>query len=288
MKRPTKKGSWYVLEPSDKVDGIVFGYMEKSGKGLDREHRFFAVKVEDIVLQEPVQLIPNSHTDGKGFGPNPSLFGDRSARRLLSDIMAANPEQKAALTQIYKEHFGPTPRISVQKDVEEEEIQSSGGYLLTLLNSNMYLERDLQEAIESLWPCLSSTYELLPPQTFRDRNTRLSKWRPDITAQNQNNGNLLIVEMKSKHGYNRNKAIDQVIGYAKRYRKVYPKVKDIKLLVIGPWEQPGRQVFEFVQRDGYRVGAANIEDIGNFLVMQAERMLLNQQSNRTLFEMSGI
>jgi hypothetical protein len=103
--RPDNKGFWNVESPSDKVDGIVFGYMEKSKQGL--ENRFFAVKIEDIILGNPVQLVPDSHTDGKGFGPKPSQFGDLSAMQLLRDIIAQNPDQKINLQEIYNRYFGP-------------------------------------------------------------------------------------------------------------------------------------------------------------------------------------
>jgi len=100
IKRTEDKGLATVASPSDKVDGIVFGYMEKS------KRRFFAVKVEDVILSKPVRLVPDLHTDGKGFGPAASQFGDQSAKRLLEGIIAQNPGQEDELGQIYESHFG--------------------------------------------------------------------------------------------------------------------------------------------------------------------------------------
>lgn len=80
------------------VDGVFFGYMECDGK------RFVAVRAQygeaDVVVQNPVPLNPSRHTDGKGFGPNPSRFGDESAERLLIDLIAANPAQAQELKRV--------------------------------------------------------------------------------------------------------------------------------------------------------------------------------------------
>jgi hypothetical protein len=74
-------------EPSVSTDGITFGYMEKPG------HRCFAVKVGDVMLDVPVQLEPDRHSDGKNHGPQPAQFGDESARALLADTIRRNPAQ---------------------------------------------------------------------------------------------------------------------------------------------------------------------------------------------------
>jgi hypothetical protein len=78
-------------EVSDKVNGLVFRYMEMPGK------EFVAVGVENIVLRAPVLLVGERHTDGKGFGPNDPQFEDDSAMRLLVDMIVANPERRDAL-----------------------------------------------------------------------------------------------------------------------------------------------------------------------------------------------
>ena len=88
--RPGSRDFTEVASPSGKVDGIVFGYMEKSHRGLGNA-RFCAVKVDDVVLDTPVLLKPERHTHGKGFGPRASQFGDVSARNLLADIIQHNP-----------------------------------------------------------------------------------------------------------------------------------------------------------------------------------------------------
>jgi len=81
------------------VDGIAFGYMQDGD-------RFLAVRVKDVVLSKPIELHPNIHSGGKGFGPKPSQFGNKSAKKLLKDIIEANAKQEAELTQIYDEFFG--------------------------------------------------------------------------------------------------------------------------------------------------------------------------------------
>jgi hypothetical protein len=87
--------------PSNKVDGIVFGYMEKGYEGLSTKDSFHAVSVEDIVLDQTILLVPDRHTDGKWFGPSASQFGDDSARTLLRDIIAANPSKIEELEATY-------------------------------------------------------------------------------------------------------------------------------------------------------------------------------------------
>jgi hypothetical protein len=99
-------GGWPIDPPSPKVNGIVFGYMEKGKEGLHSEDAFYAVAVGDTVLRNPIKLDRNRHTDGKGFGPAASQFGDAAARVLLDDIIHANPEQAAELHETRRDFFG--------------------------------------------------------------------------------------------------------------------------------------------------------------------------------------
>jgi hypothetical protein len=84
-------------EPSKKVDGIWFGYLQKS------KHEFFAVRANfgehRVNVENPLRLDRIRHTDGKGFF-KPPQFGDTSATHLLKDMIAANPSQAADLTDI--------------------------------------------------------------------------------------------------------------------------------------------------------------------------------------------
>lgn len=80
-------------EPSQSVDGLVFGYMEKPGP------KYLAATVDPVVLDVPMLLDPERHCDGKGFGPSPSRFGGESARRLLVDAMRANSHQAEAILE---------------------------------------------------------------------------------------------------------------------------------------------------------------------------------------------
>jgi hypothetical protein len=83
----------------DDADGLRVGYMEKSGK------RFVAVRVmddqADIVLQHELLIDAPSHMGyGKRFGAEPTMIQDDTAKRLLDDIIARNPDQKADLEAI--------------------------------------------------------------------------------------------------------------------------------------------------------------------------------------------
>jgi hypothetical protein len=77
------------------VDGIVVGYMERTGK------KFWAVRVRfedrDIVLGSPVALDPMRHMGSRRFSPRPVVIQDEVASVLLDDIIAQNPQQQTEL-----------------------------------------------------------------------------------------------------------------------------------------------------------------------------------------------
>jgi hypothetical protein len=91
-----------IPEPGQSVHGIRFGCMQ--GAQADE---FYAVRAmrsgRDVIFEKPVLLEPSSHTDGKGFAPSPTTFGDESAKRLLRDAIAINPSQAEELKRIAKE-----------------------------------------------------------------------------------------------------------------------------------------------------------------------------------------
>jgi hypothetical protein len=106
MGRHESGAEWSIEAASPKVDGIVFGYMEKGKEGLRTEDAFYAVAVDDVVLQSPLKLDRSRHTDGKGFGPTASQFGDRAAQALLEDVIKANQDQIAELREVQRRCFG--------------------------------------------------------------------------------------------------------------------------------------------------------------------------------------
>lgn len=77
------------------VDGVVIGYMERSGK------KFTAVRLRfedhDVVLKNPIVLDPMRHMGNRRFSPRPVAIQDDVASALLDDIIAANPEQQNEL-----------------------------------------------------------------------------------------------------------------------------------------------------------------------------------------------
>ncbi len=77
------------------IDGVVVGYMERSGK------KFIAVRVQfeshDIVLRSPIVLEPMRHLGNRRFSARPFAIQDEFASALLDDIIAANPEQQTEL-----------------------------------------------------------------------------------------------------------------------------------------------------------------------------------------------
>jgi len=88
-KKPDGAKAEYLYSKS--ADGLEFGFMEKRGTGA------FAVTVGPVILDVPLKIDPARHTDGKGFGPSPMLFGDGSAKRLLADVIRLNPQKAEAV-----------------------------------------------------------------------------------------------------------------------------------------------------------------------------------------------
>src|SRR4051812_41325677 len=77
------------------VNGLVVGYMERSGK------KFSAVRLQfenaDIALKTPIPLDPMRHMGNRRFSPRPIVLGDDHISVLLDDILMQNPKQQAEL-----------------------------------------------------------------------------------------------------------------------------------------------------------------------------------------------
>ena len=79
----------------DKIDGVRVSYMEKAGK------KFYAVRVQhddhDVVLENPVHIDPERHSNNRRLGPEPLRVTDDEASALLDDIIRDNPDKQAEL-----------------------------------------------------------------------------------------------------------------------------------------------------------------------------------------------
>ena len=79
----------------ENIDGLVVGYMERTGK------KFWAVRLRfedrDIVLRNPVALDRMRHMGNRRFSPKPVIIQDEVASALLDDIIGQNPEQQTEL-----------------------------------------------------------------------------------------------------------------------------------------------------------------------------------------------
>jgi hypothetical protein len=89
-------GSTRPLAPTPaSVDGLVVGYMERSGK------KFSAVRLrfenQDIVLRNAVPLDPMRHLGSRRFTARPIVLDDALVSALLDDVLAQNPEQQSEL-----------------------------------------------------------------------------------------------------------------------------------------------------------------------------------------------
>ncbi len=77
------------------IDGVVVGYMERTGK------KFAAVRIRfedhDLILRNPVVLEPMRHMGNRRFSPQPVVIQDDVASALLDDIIATNPDQQIEL-----------------------------------------------------------------------------------------------------------------------------------------------------------------------------------------------
>lgn len=84
-----------IERPPGNIDGLIVGYMERSGK------KFVAVRLQfedrDIVLGNPVALDPMRHMGNRRFSPRPVAIADDVASVLLDDIIAQNPDQQTEL-----------------------------------------------------------------------------------------------------------------------------------------------------------------------------------------------
>ncbi len=77
------------------VDGLVIGYMERTGK------KFLGVRVQfedrDLMLRNAVPLDPLRHMGNRRFTARPIVLDDDHASVLLDDVLGQNPEQQAEL-----------------------------------------------------------------------------------------------------------------------------------------------------------------------------------------------
>ena len=90
------EGSSHPLEsPPANIDGVVFGYMERTGK------KFTVVRLRfedhDLVLKHPLVLDPMRHMGNRRFSPRPVAIQDDVASALLDDIIATNTDQQTEL-----------------------------------------------------------------------------------------------------------------------------------------------------------------------------------------------
>jgi hypothetical protein len=81
--------------PPANIDGVVFGYMERTGK------KFTVVRLRfenhDLVLRNPLVLDPMRHMGNRRFSPRPVTIQDDVASALLDDIIATNSDQQTDL-----------------------------------------------------------------------------------------------------------------------------------------------------------------------------------------------
>lgn len=79
----------------ESVDGVRFGYMERSGR------KFLVVRLQfdghDIVLQTPVTLDRLRHMANQRFSARPTLITDACASALLDDVIECNATQSTEI-----------------------------------------------------------------------------------------------------------------------------------------------------------------------------------------------
>ena len=100
-----------------KLKGILFGCIQWGGKRSAVQ--FFVIRVmfgkDDVLVPTPLPLNAERHTDGKGIFEAPH-FGDKSATRLLNDLIRINPEIRFELERI-KDASGLSPQRGVAGEI---------------------------------------------------------------------------------------------------------------------------------------------------------------------------
>ncbi|HXC24462.1 MAG TPA: hypothetical protein VNU46_00995 [Gemmatimonadaceae bacterium] len=129
------------------ANGIVFGYMVR---GTDE---YFGVRANDIVLEYPVRLQSGYHTDGKGFGPNPTLINDVAAQYIINVMARENPGQREHLLNLLGlldlAVASDTPPLASSKLVKGKHQAKMATYLLTW-NPKKFSEGNLFDEIAHL------------------------------------------------------------------------------------------------------------------------------------------
>ena len=91
----TDGGARPLETPPSSADGVMFGYMERSGK------KFTVVRLRfedhDLILGNPLVLEPMRHMGNRRFSPHPVVIQDDVASALLDDIIATNQAQQTEL-----------------------------------------------------------------------------------------------------------------------------------------------------------------------------------------------
>lgn len=142
--------------------------------------------------------------------------------------------------------------------------------LLTLAEPTRYKERDIQNALETLWPCLSLRYPLL----INPVDIMPSTWCPDMVALNTSQTACLVIELKGiPPNGGELLAIKQVVGYAKVLQKEYRELR-VQPVVIGPYSSHGP--VGFVHRKSYDVVVVNLRALGKYLIGIAESTMVAQ------------
>lgn len=101
------------------ADGLRFGFMERHGK------RFVAVRVQyrahDVVLRHDVPLDAMRHLGGHHLAAQTVRLDETAASALLTDVIEANPEQRAELLAL-RDQVRSTLKQEAPEDREQRRI----------------------------------------------------------------------------------------------------------------------------------------------------------------------
>ena len=126
-----------------------------------------------------------------------------------------------------------------------------------LENPQFYSEKDLQEAVESLWSVLFHD----SVQLGRESTGMPKTWQPDIVAYDRKESVWLVVELKSKPpSGSREQALRQVARYARQMLDTFPEYR-LRPVLIGPWDKG--YLWRTIDVDGMNITQINVISLGN-------------------------
>ena len=139
--------------------------------------------------------------------------------------------------------------------------------LVVLAHLDRFQERDIQNALVELWPCISLRYPLL----VRPNVIMPDTWAPDLVAVNNYQNECLVIELKGiPPAGPAEQALRQLLRYATELQDVY-KALYIRPVLIGPYVKWGP--IHRLHRKRFDVSFVSIRRLSQYLLDAAAESL---------------